>query len=461
MSNPSTNYGHPLDAELADTNLFAWFRPAFEVLGRNLPLMLAAGVALLLLSKLLAELPWPPAVYSSWGMRTLQAFVSYVVFTAVGLAAYRTLARSEGARYAVDVVTPWARMAVVGIEICVVWTLAAMITQFGLWLIAKPIGGWLLGHGEAVLQMVIFVIAYAKYVLAVLVFILAPIWMMLGISSSLAQAFAVRSPESGLDAVLSALRLVFGQRARVLKPALIIGAGLGILILLEFKIDILPNVIGKPAFIDTLMVVSFAFGIAMTFVIERAYAPDLGLQIADDDGSDFTGSPAPTAPDAPLPMSPAGSTSTVTATPSAAAPPAAAPADVAVTIESDMRNNRTTDLVSLVERGLDADPRFFAARPDSTVALAKRMVQAQRADLALRVLQPYVKEQQQHRLHLTGALLAADLLARDAQQLPAAARFLAQLKALYPNEPMVDRLIRLTDRALADSGSGAPQPPAT
>ena len=49
------------------------------------------------------------------------------------------------------------------------------------------------------------------------------------------------------------------------------------------------------------------------------------------------------------------------------------------------------------------------------------MVQAQRSDLALRILQPYVKEQQLHRLHLTGALLAADLLARDTQQLAAAA----------------------------------------
>ena len=52
---------------------------------------------------------------------------------------------------------------------------------------------------------------------------------------------------------------------------------------------------------------------------------------------------------------------------------------------------------------LGADPRFVAARPDYTVALAERMAQAQRADLALRVLQPYVKEQQQHRLHLAGA----------------------------------------------------------
>jgi hypothetical protein len=450
MSNP-TNDGHPLDAELAETNLFAWFRPAFEVLGRNLLLTLAAGVVLLLLSKLLAELPWPPAIYASWGMRTLRAFLSYVVFTAVGLAAYRTLARSEGARYAVDEVTPWARMAVVGIEICVVWTLVAMLVQFGLWLIAKPIGSWLSGHGDVGWQMVVFMITYAKYVIAVLIFILSPIWMMLGISSSLAQAFAVRSPESGLDAVLSALRLVFGQRARVLGPALIIGAGLGLLILLEFKIDFLPNAIGKPAFIDTLMVVSFAFGIAMTFVIERAYAPDLGLRIADDDASDPSGSPTPTA-GSPLP---------VTATPSTAVPPAAAPADVAAIIEGELRNNRTADLVSLVERGLDADPRFFAARPDYTVALAKRMVQAQRADLALRVLQPYVKEQQQHRLHLTGALLAADLLASDARQLPAAARFLAQLKAFYPNEPMVDRLIRLTDRAIARGTAGAPQPSAT
>lgn len=458
MSSPSTNHGHPLDAELADTNLFAWFRPAFQVLGRHLLLTLAAGVAVLLASKLLAELPWPPVIVASWGMRTLRFFLSYVVITAVGLAAYRTLAQMEGVRHAVDEVTPWARVAVVGLELCVVWTLAGMMIQFALWLIAKPIGSWLSHHGESGWQLVVWVITYAKYVIAAFIFILSPLWMMLGVSSSLAQAFAVRSPESGLDAILSALRLVFGQRGRVLGPALVIGAGLGLLVLLEFKVDFLPNVIAKPAFINTLTVVSVAFGVAMTFVIERAYAPDLGQRVAADDGlPDLGGSPNPTSPNAPSP-SLAGPTSPA---PSASAPPTAAPADVAALIESEMRNNRTADLVSLVQDGFATDARFFAARPDHAVALAKRMVQAQRPDLALRVLQPYVKEQQQHRLHLTGALLAADLLARDAQQLPAAARFLAQLKALYPNEPMIDRLIRLADRAMTQGDSGAQKPPST
>jgi hypothetical protein len=124
-----------------------------------------------------------------------------------------------------------------------------------------------------------------------------------------------------------------------------------------------------------------------------------------------------------------------------------------------LRVNSASELADLVERGLTADARFFADHPESTVALAKRMVQAQRPDLALRILQPYVKDHQGHRLHLTGALLAAELLARDANQLPAAARFLARVKVLYPDEPMVDRLIRLTDKAIAESGSASPQPP--
>ena len=442
--------GHPLDAELADTNLFAWFRPAFQVLARHWLLTLAAGIAVILLARLLEAVPWPLYIYSSWGLRALPAFISYLVFTGVGLAAYRTLARIEGARYAADEVNPWARLAVVGFELCVVWTIAAMSIEFGLWLIAKPVGSWLASHGDAGWQTVVFVITYAKYVIAGLVFILAPVWMMLGVSSSLAQAFAVRSPASGLDAVLSALRLVFGQRGRVLGPALVIGAVLGFLILLEFKIDFLPSAIGKPAFICTLTVVSFAYGLAMTFVIERAYAPDLGLRLADDDVDYNSGALAPAAHTAAAPMHAAASPAP------AAALPAAATADVAAMIEVELRNNRVTDLVSLVERGLAADARFFATRPDHSVALAKRMVQAQRSDLALRILQPYVKEQQLHRLHLTGALLAADLLARDTRQLAAAARFLAQLKALYANEPMVDRLIRLTDKAIAQAGSAAP-----
>jgi hypothetical protein len=125
-----------------------------------------------------------------------------------------------------------------------------------------------------------------------------------------------------------------------------------------------------------------------------------------------------------------------------------------------LRENRATGLRDLVERGLTADACFFADHPDSTVVLAKRMVQAGRPDLALRILQPYVKDRQSHRLHLTGALLAAELLARDVNQLPAAARFLAQVKALYPNEPIVDRLIRTTDKAIAEAAGASPQPPA-
>jgi hypothetical protein len=209
--------------------------------------------------------------------------------------------------------------------------------------------------------------------------------------------------------------------------------------------------------LNILIVLSVALSLAMMFVIERVYAPDLGVEVADEVAPELTAPPAPAGAAAtaaetpPAPVTPAAHAAHV----AAVAPESVGPA-AAELIESELRDNRATGLAEVTERGLAADPKFFTAHPDSAVALAKRLVQAQRPDLALRILQPYVKEQRNHRLHLTGSLLAAELLARDPAQLQATARFLAQLKTYYPDEPMVDRLIRLTDKAIAGGGARPP-----
>jgi hypothetical protein len=56
-------------------------------------------------------------------------------------------------------------------------------------------------------------------------------------------------------------------------------------------------------------------------------------------------------------------------------------------------------------------------------------------------------------------LFVANLL-RDLKRLQDAAKFLTQVKALYPQEPMVDQLIKITDKAIA-AASPAPPEPAT
>ncbi len=139
------------------------------------------------------------------------------------------------------------------------------------------------------------------------------------------------------------------------------------------------------------------------------------------------------------------------------APLPTAPGEIADLLAADMQANRVQRLVATVEHGLKADARFFAAHPDHTLAVAKRLSAAQRSDLALRLAQPYLKEHRGHRQHLTVALFVANLL-REGKRLQAAAKFLAQVKALYPQEPMVDQLIKITDKAIASAAATAAAP---
>jgi hypothetical protein len=136
-----------------------------------------------------------------------------------------------------------------------------------------------------------------------------------------------------------------------------------------------------------------------------------------------------------------------------------APREIADLLAADLTANRLQRLAETVEHGLAADARFFLPHPDQTLAVAKRLSAAQRADLALRIVQPYLKEHRGHRQHLTVALFVANLL-RDLKRLQDAAKFLTQVKALYPQEPMVDQLIKITDKAIA-AASPAPPEPAT
>jgi len=454
MSSHSRKYEHPLDAALTGRNMFFWFGPALALLARHWPVALAAGLATVLLEWLLALLPWPSMALAPWWLRALNTFLGYALLTVVPVIAYCAIAHREGARYGVGDVNPVPRAILCAVQVSIVWLIGAWVVVLALGLIAGRAIKLFAGSQSNGTEALIALLSISIYGLPLCVFLLSPVWMMLGVAGALANAHAARSAESGLAAVMRALRLAFGQGRRVLWPAYLIGAVIAALIYLEMKLHLLPAFVGAAWFERCLSVAAVAVGVVMTFVIERAYAPDLGIEPVNADAPVLSTPPA--APPAMPPRAPATSTTPPQIVPAAAAPVGPAIAEL---IERDLRVNSASELADLVERGLTADARFFADHPESTVALAKRMVQAQRPDLALRILQPYVKDHQGHRLHLTGALLAAELLARDANQLPAAARFLARVKVLYPDEPMVDRLIRLTDKAIAESGSASPQPP--
>jgi hypothetical protein len=441
--------------------MLSWFGPMFQLLATHWLVALVAGVVTLMLQWVIAKLPWPNVYLMPWWLTALRVLLTSVLATIVAVLAYRAIANREGLRFRVGEVNSPLDAAIRAMQVTVVWLVAGLLVELVLYALVRLIVAMVGSAGPPSSATVYTIIVVTMYGLPIVIFLLSPIWMMLAVASALSQAHAARSLEGGLTAVLNSLSLVFGAKWRVLWPAYLFGALAALVIFLEIKFKFLPYELFSPWFVNTLIVVFVAAGVVMTFVIERVYAPDLGLEVVPDIGS----APASAAPGAPAPGAPTAVASAPAAAAAAgktAAPPAPASDGPAIAnlIDDELRDNRADELASLTEHGLAADPRFFAAHPDNTIALAKRLVQAQRTDLALRILQPFVKEQSAHRLHLTGTLLAAELLSRDPGQLHAAAKFLERVKALYPNEPMVDRLIRQTEKAIAQAGTTPPKPPA-
>jgi hypothetical protein len=467
--------GHPFDAKLANARLFAWFPPAFQLLMRHWLVALGANIAVLVITKTITGLRWWHLVTSWWEL-VLYSIVLATVISVVPVTAYRVIARRESRGTALEV-NGWGETMIRTVQIVVVWTVGTYLV------------GWLfLQAGKQAFALLpafasrdpIAVATYVSIAALIALFLLSPLWATLTVASLLSTAHAVRSIDNGLDAVLSSLRLAFDQMWRVFWPSYAVGSivmgayGAVSYLAIRFgSVGWLPLRI-----VDVAGIIIGAMSIAMTFVIERAYAPNLGLVVLDDDHD----APAKPARAAPAPQgqrpagggqaAPGGGAAAGTAQQAAAgdgapaassqhaAPvgesgvaPAAATADIAALIERDLRANRVPRLVALVEEGLAADAKFFAGQPDSTIALAKRIVQAGRPDLALRLLQPYVIEHRGHPHHLTGELLVANILMRDPSRRIEAASYLEQVKAAYPDEPMVDQLIKATSKPIAPAGT--------
>ena len=435
-------HGHELDAKLATAKLFAWLPPTFQLLKRHWLVLLGAGVAVVIASRLIAHLSW--SYVPSWWEALLHAFVIVLATSLITVVAYREVARDESEGTGLEV-NELGQTIVSAVQIAVVWTLGMFVVAWLLIFVAKAGLGALLESGDSGRAAVRGLMVYGIFAVPLVVLLLTPLWATLGVAGSLSTVHAVRSLENGLGAVLSSLRLAFGQMWRVFWHSYLLSVlWIGFGVLLWYTGFVGPRVV------DVITIVTTAIGIAIAFVIERAYVPDLGLVLLDAGAGPGAPPPSPatTATGSQAPGQDAATGAAYAAAPPATpAAPAAATADIVALIEQDLRTNRTQRLVTLVERGLAADPRFFTGQPDSTIALAKRVAQADRPDLALRLLQPYVKEQRGHRHHLTGALLAANILARDPARVADVVRYLEQVKALHPDEPMVDQLLKTLSKA--------------
>ena len=270
-----------------------------------------------------------------------------------------------------------------------------------------------------------------------------PIRFSLAVAGALSTVYAVRSSEGPFGAIGAALRLAFEQKWRVFWPSYLL-AILGAL--LYWVAMLLQSALFGVGLLIALAMafVTTALGIMMTFVIERAYAPQLTLPDGERQAPScrhgrHRGQCRRRAFGHRRPLSSRYRRRRA---------------------RSRRGSPRTSSRIvcSALQRrskpGLAADARFFVTHPDQTLVVGKRLAAAQRSDLALRLAQPYLKEHRGHSQHLTVALFVANLL-RDLQRSPDAARFLVQVKALYPNEPMVDQLIKITNKALAAEGAPA------
>jgi hypothetical protein len=479
---------HPFDARVAEANLFGWVRPVWELLQRHAPILAAAGLVSLAVQWLLPFVAVSSPLFETrvWP-RVVDFLVALAVNSGVFASAYAVLAQREGRPYRLGAIEPWGGMFVRAFGLAVLWTLTgvAIALAFGLAgvVIVKAFGGeQLIGAGIAGFAL----LGLAVVIGAALVLILfAPLWAGLAIRYSLSFVRIVRTNEGPVTAFRLAWQRVSEETWRYFWPAYVLVAATVSWALLTYK---LPAIDPGGWVSRVLAVIAFAVGIAFAFVIERVYDTSLGF---DPDAPlavatlapRSPASPAPTArtatatnrPATSQPLAQAGAPSATNRQDSGASPvsPPVPPAEFAALIAqhnysprelrgllgrcSDKpasfaairaqilplaQGPRIATAVILVEEALTADPRFFADEPDVVTPLAKRIASGGRPDLAVKLLQPFVREQRQHKLHLTASLFAAHLVAQNLKKPDAAKQFLLQLKQMYPQEPLIDQQLK-------------------
>ena len=435
MNTATARHAHELDDRLANANMFAWYVPTFQLAFKHWPISLASGLAALGLERLLRALPWP---YTPWWVELVRDYVDALAYMALIAVAYRFLAEKENVGSVNDMAGTLTR----ALQVATIWLVASGVIGAVLFFGTMALYlGALSGNAPGFMALGAFVL-----LVGVVAFLLAPIWFSIAVAGALSTVYAVRSAENGFGAILASLRLAFDQKWRVFWPSYL----LAILAVALYAVLWFLNGrffgVGR-WIVDLTTFLTTALGVTMTFVIERAYAPHLTLPDGAERGAALPSRPRPGSVPPPRMRPP----------PAPVGPLPTAPREIADVLAADLRTNRVQRLVETVEHGLKADARFFLAHPDHTLAAAKRLSAVQRSDLALRIVQPYLKDHRAHRQHLTVALFVANLL-RDTKRLQDAARFLAQVKTLYPQEPMVDQLIKITDKAIAAVAAAGPAP---
>ncbi len=266
MSAAGIRYRHDLDNQLAGANMFGWFRPTFEVAIRQWPVTLGAGGAAYVMEGILRRLPWP--YFERWWVALLHGFVDTLALTLVAIVAYRFLAERER----VGSVNEWQPTLIRAVQIPAVWMIGTGLVVAALVLVGMALGA-VLGSSPTLSFATLGIVALA---IPVGVFLLMPIWVSLGVAGALSNVHAVRSLENGLGAVGASLWLAFDQKWRVFWPSYLLG-------LLVFVLYFLSAYLAPGLFLLAILLrgtgafVSMALGVALMFVLERAYATHLTM----------------------------------------------------------------------------------------------------------------------------------------------------------------------------------------
>ncbi|MBK6598426.1 MAG: hypothetical protein IPG25_11320 [Proteobacteria bacterium] len=458
---------HPFDAVLADRRLLGWGGSLLDLLRRQWRILLAGALAIALVQLItpLLAISHQTIELRLWP-RLIDSLVALTLSSFVYAASYAALARREGAAHGLAHVEPWQSLPLRGLLLASIWGAVGLIlTGVALLIVFSLVklfaSSALSGGGLAGL----LALGYAGALFVpLLLFLLAPLWVGMLLRYALSYARIVRTDESAWTAFSLAWQRVSAENWRYFSHAyvamLLVAAVLAAYIAVRW---VAPGPIATLTSI-LLGMASLMVTVAGAFVAERALDPSLGLTLGAAPPSDPAATPT------------AGATAAAANDKAKQAPTTLAPLDTP-TFQSliaaqarDPREVRTllgrcTDQVAalhavrqqilplaqsprlaeaivLVEAALTHDARHFANDPDIIMPLAKRLAAGARSDLAVRLLQPFVREQQQHKLHLTAALYAAHLVAQTLNKPTVARQFLANLKRLYPHEPLIDQQLK-------------------
>jgi hypothetical protein len=471
---------HPFDARLVDANLLRWIAPIFEVVQRQFVLLLIAGLVALALQFILPYLAVSSPLFETrvWS-RLFDGLIALALNSGLFATAYALLAHNEGRAYGLGSTESGGRLFFKATGLALVWagvTLGIVIVlSFVGFAIFKAFGSGLAGGGIAAFMLLGIV---GMIGLAIVFFVFAPFWVGLSIRYSLSFARIVRTEEGPITAFRLAWQRVSAETWRYFWPSYVV---LLVLIAVAFLLAFQQAIIGSPKILSHIAtIIGFGFSIAAAFVIERVYDTALGLE---PDVEFETTEPADPNP------APSSANGAVGAASPAATQNAAANANAATSMNSpgppvtaqqfaallDQHTysarelggllGRCTDLgaslvavrpqllplaqgprlaeaLILVEEALKNDGRFFAPTPDLVTPLSKRVASGGRPDLAVKMLQPFVRDHRDHKLHLTAALFAAHLVAQNLKKPSTAKQFLLQLKQLYPHEQLIDQQLK-------------------